>query len=269
MTPSPRWADAEAALKKLTPCQLATLRRVARLPLIHVEVLAQLRNLGDRSSSVAHTVDDLTDMGLIAYVRPVIAAGPTKLHYVTDLGLAALAFDWKVDVRDLAITLRTDKRSLDHLHLRARQAHHTYRLLGAVAACGGDEPCLIAWERPWLRAVSYIGPHSAGIVELPAHAVLTWPTTGTGSFLLLPDISTFPVHAYRPTFLQLLRWRESDEQYLTLLVVGTHERRRAEAIEDLAGEVREKLGMAPLVMVVATWSDLSSVLPSAIAQCTE
>ena len=266
MTASMTWADAEAALKGLTPCELEALRQIARLPFIHVQALAQLGGLGDRSSSVGRSVRRLTDRGLIAHVQPAITAGPIALHYVTDRGLATLAVDWDVEVEDLARKLRIDRRSLNHLHLRARQTHHTYKLLGAVAESGGDEPRLLAWEQPWLRSTRDPGAHSETKVELPARALLTWPNTGSGSFLLAPDISKFPVQAYRPTLLHLMRWRESDEPNLSLVVIATEHRRRAAAIDALASEVREQLGVAPLMMVVATWSDLAFVLPSAIAQ---
>jgi len=260
------WQQAEAVLQTLSPGERAILLLIARLPFVHTRALARLRGLHGAPISTHRIIVKLTAAGLIAHTAiPASDVASAWLHYVTDLGIAVLALDMDVDAEQFARTFHIDRGALDQLHLRARQVHQVYELLGMVASYGQGRPRLLAWEQPWQRPV----PGSNEGIGLPARCVLRWPGAVSGSMLLLPDLATFPVLAYRRTLRRLTRVQASPDGVDEPIVVGTWSERRAAAIQELAAEVASDEGLPPLAMFAAAWPAVPSLVPVVVRHCRQ
>ncbi len=251
------WHDAEAAakaLKKRTGDR-RTLLLLAHLPLLPEAMLERLAGLRG-GASVYRGLGRMADEGLIAAIRPPVQPGHgPRLWYLTDLGLATVARDQRVEPEPLA---RRNRLRSDHLLALLPglpQLLATYELLGALAASRPGPPNLLAWERPWRRRYQRPTAKAPVTAALPAYAALAWEE-GAGAYLLLPDRGTAPLRLDRPTLDHLLVLRGLNGGELPTLVVATTDAGRAAAWRALLEEVRRARSEAPLAAGVVTWDEL-------------
>src|SRR4051794_26969132 len=97
-----RWRDVEAAARDLTESDRRMLLLLVHLPLIWEAAIERLYGLRG-GASVYRCVARLRTMGLVGEMRPALRArrNPTLL-YLTDLGIATVAADQRVDPNELA-----------------------------------------------------------------------------------------------------------------------------------------------------------------------
>jgi hypothetical protein len=271
MTTPRRWHNAEEAAVELAkrPSDRRTLLLLARLPLLPERVLERLAGVSG-GASVYRTLRRLADAGLVAAIRPPIQTGNSpRLWYLTDLGLAVVALDQGVAVEHLARHNRLRGADLLALlpglpHLLAR-----YDLLAAVATFRPGRPDLLAWERPWRRRCQRPTAKRPLIVTLPAYAALSWDGE-TGTYLLLPDLATYPLRHYQATLDRLFVLRRHRAGDLPPVVVVTGDPGRAAAWQGLIEATRQQRAEDPLAACVATWTNLHAALetlmsPSGVA----
>jgi hypothetical protein len=257
MREHPRWSDAIAAARRLTADDRRTLLLLARLPFLWPGLLAQLSGLRG-GASVYRCVDRLKSAGLVDTARVAFRPSrPPGLLYLTDLGLATVALDRGVDVRHLArrngLAAPDLLRELPGLpHLAA-----TYELLGALARSRPGRPDLLAWERPWRRRFYRPTAKAPVRVRLPAYAALSWEDDppAAAAYLLMPDLGTFPLRAYRSALAHRLDLRASAGDDLPVLIIATTDGGRAGAWEGLLEGVRRARREAPLLAHLTTWPD--------------
>ncbi len=264
----PRWQDAEQALERLgqRPSDRRTLWLLARLPLVPEPVIEQLSGLRSRTG-VNRSLQRLQADGLIDAIRPSVVPGRSpRLPYLTDLGLAAVALDRGIE--PAALARRHGLRGSDLLGLLPDlpQLLAGYELLGLLAASRPGNPSLLAWERPWRRHSQRPTAKTPIAVTLPAAAALSWEEAA-GAYLLLPDLVTFPVRAYRPALAQLLVLRGRYDGTLPPLVIATRHPGRIAAWNRLLEETSRARLEAPLRAYVATWAELQAD-PSRLATLT-
>jgi Replication-relaxation len=151
MTQRLHWFDAQEAVESLAhrPFDQQLLGALVWLPLVPARVLERLFMLRG-GAMVYRSVSRLREDGLIDAIRPPLYAGSSAhLYYLTDLGLAAVALRWRVDLSEL--TRRCHLRGSDLLATLPSLPHvvATYDLLGALADSGVSCPRWVAWQRPW------------------------------------------------------------------------------------------------------------------------
>lgn len=257
MTTGPCWADAEKAVLWLQGREACAeiLRLLARLPLLDLAVLQQLCGLRG-GASLYRSVARLQEAGLVGTIRPPVYRDHSpRLHYLTDLGLATLAFDQNVELNYLARRLHLRGPDLLALIPRLPDLLATYELLGALAASRPGRPRLLAWERPWRRSCRRPTAKTPTSVTVPAHAVLAWDRE-IASYLLLPDRGTVPPCLYRPILDHLLLLRRSRDGCLPALIITTTSRERVAAWGGLLEEVSKARREPPLVARIIRWSSL-------------
>jgi hypothetical protein len=249
------WRDAEFAARDLTPLERRTLLLLTRLPLIWAEAIARLDGL-QGPSSIYRCLGRLEAAALIRTIRPALRPGTfPRLAYLTDLGLATIAVDQGVEVRDLATRNGLTRSGLLRLLPGLPHLVSVYELLAALAAARPGCPDLLEWERPWRRRYHRASAKAAVHLKLPAYAALCWGDTAQ-EFLLLPDLATFPLREYETTVRRMAELRAREVDALPVLVVGTTDNRRASAWNRLVDEVCRAQREARLAVRVARWSSL-------------
>lgn len=261
MTQRLHWQDAQDALAwlKARPGDRRTLLLITALPFVNASILAQLVGL-QGGASVYRSLDRLLHAGLVKSIKPALyAEPPSRLYYLTDLGLATIALDQGVEPVILAQRWRLRHCDLLGLIPRLRQILASYELLSALAEAGPGWPQLLHWERPWRRRYWLSTSKTPVSVTLPAHAVLSWGDLA-GSFLLVADLGTFPSRLYRPTLHRLLGLRHHQDAEFPFLVVATTGEERAAAWERLLEDVRQGRWEAGWEALVVTWEHLPADL---------
>jgi hypothetical protein len=194
-------------------------------------------------------------MGLIADLRPALRGRRNPgLIYLTDLGIATVAADQRVDPGALARRARLRGTDLVDRLRGLPQLLALYELLVSVAASHGGRIDLLAWEQPWRRTFSRPTRRSPIVVEMPAHAVLSWDDRAA-AFLLLPDLATVPLDIHRQALAHLLALRHQAEDSVPTVVVATTDARK-HAWSRLLDGVARAGSEAPLAALVATWHEL-------------
>ncbi|HLJ69317.1 MAG TPA: replication-relaxation family protein [Chloroflexota bacterium] len=255
------WQDAQVALASLKarPGDRRTLLLITSLPFVNASILAQLVGL-QGGASVYRSLDRLLHAGLVESIKPALyAEPPSRLYYLTDLGLATIALDHAVEPVIMARRWRLRHCDLLGLTPRLREILAGYELLAALALAGPGWPQLLHWERPWRRRYWFSTSKTPASVTLPAHAVLSWGEFA-GSFLLVPDLGSFPLRLYRLTLHRLLGLRHQQDAEFPFLVVATTGEERAAAWERLLEEVRQSRWEAGWEAFVSTWEHLPADL---------
>ncbi|MCC6177445.1 MAG: replication-relaxation family protein [Chloroflexi bacterium] len=254
MTEQVRWRDAVGAAERLTDGDRRTLRLLTHLPLLWEGAIERLD--GARAGApVYRRLARLRAMGLVDEIHLAFRVGRNPgLLYLTDLGIATIAVDRQVDAAYLARRARL--RGPDLLARLPGLPHllAAYQLLVAVAGVRTGRARLIAWEQPWrgrLRRPTRKAPIS---IELPAYAALTWAEQAA-ELVLVPDLATFPLRAYRPAIGHLQALSRVSGSTLPTLIVATTDTRRSAWVR-LLDDVARSRGSAPLVVHLATWRDL-------------
>ena len=248
------WRDAAAAADCLTDGDRRTLRLLTHLPLLWEGAIEQLS--GARAGSpVYRCLARLRDMGLVGEVHPALRAGKNPgLLYLTDLGMATLAVDRRVDAAHLA--RRAHLRGPDLLDrlLGLPLLLAAYQLLAALAGAPGECAELLAWDQPWRGRIRLPTRKALVTVELPAYAALSWDGR-TAELILVPDLATFPLRVYRPAIGHLQARRRISGGTLPMLLIATTDDRRSawtRLLDDLA---RSRRGV-PLDARIVTWLEL-------------
>ncbi len=232
---------------------------ITSLPLVNASILAQLIGLRG-GASVYRSLERLREAGLVRAIKPALyAEPPCRLYYLTDLGLATVALDHDVEPASLAHCWHLRGVDLLAVAPRLREILAGYELLAGLAQAGPGWPQLLHWERPWHRRYRPPTAKTPVSVTLPAHAVLSWGDQ-VGSFLLVPDLGTFPLRLYRPTLYRLLGLRPLQDVAFPCLLVATTGKDRAAAWEQLLEEVRWSRWEAGWAALIATWEHLSADL---------
>jgi hypothetical protein len=255
------WRHAEEAAGRLRHCpaQRRLLLLLASLPLLPEGVIERMAGL-QGGASLYRELRCLAEAGLLATISPPIRPGHApRLWYLTDLGLAAVALDQRVDVEHLARRNRLRGDDLLALLPGLPRLLATYELLEALAASRPGPPNLLAWERPWRRRYQRPTAKAPSTAALPAYAALAWGSE-TGAYLLLPDLQTVPLAHHRTALGDLFTLRGLGHGDLPTLIVATGDSRRAAAWLALLEEVRWRRAEAPLSACIATWDGLRAGL---------
>src|SRR5947209_14758724 len=140
------WLDAEEAAVWLRgrPSDHRALLLLARLPLADAKGLEWLS--GVRGGTIIYrSLTRLQDAGLIAHVAvPAEQGSSPQRSYLTDLGLATLAIDQGVEVREMARKYHLRGSDLVGVLPRLPQLAALYDMLGALAASRPGPPKLRA-----------------------------------------------------------------------------------------------------------------------------
>ncbi|MCC6178482.1 MAG: replication-relaxation family protein [Chloroflexi bacterium] len=254
MSSHPCWRDIEAAASRLTEGDRRLLLLLVHLPLIWEAAIERLLGLRG-GASVYRYLARLRSMGLVGEMRVALRArrNPGLLH-LTDLGLATVAADQRVDPTVLARQARLRDTDLADRLPGLPQLLSLYDLLVSLADTRSGRIDLLAWELPWRRTFRRATRGTPIVVEAPAHVVLSWDVRAA-AFLLLPDLATAPLGIHRRMLSRLLTLRKSYTEPLPTLVIATtdaHQRGWRRLLDAVALSERE----APLVAHVATWSEL-------------
>ena len=254
-----RWRDAHDRLQALTPGERRALLLLSRLPLLWADALGRIGGLG--SAGTAHEiVGRLRAAGLVGSLQASFRSGRSPaLLYLTDLGLAVVALVRGMDPVPLA--RHSGLRGSDLLAQLPGlpQLVACYEVLAGLCASRAGDITALAWERPWRRQYYRRTAKAPLAVALPAGVEL-WREGRKGSYLLLPDLATFPVRAYRAALTRLVELRACQGGILPTVVIATADAGRASAWRWLLGEVRRARGAAPLAVCLATWDDLAARL---------
>jgi hypothetical protein len=249
-----RWREVEAVASRLTEGDRRTLLLLVHLPLIWEAAIERLLGLRG-GASVYRCLARLRSMGLVDEMRVALRArrNPGLLH-LTDLGLATVATDQRVDPNVLARRARLGATELAERLPGLPQLLALYDLLASLADTRTGRIDLLAWELPWRRTFSRATRSAPVVVEMPAHAVLSWGDPAA-AFLLLPDLGTSPLGIHRRMLARLLALRNSNTDPLPTLVIATTDARQL-GWRRLLDDVAQSENEAPLVAQVATWSEL-------------
>ena len=190
MTGRTRWRDAVAAADRLTEGDQRTLGLLTHLPLLWEGAIEGLS--GARAGApVYRCLARLRETGLVGEIHPALRAGRNPgLLYLTDLGIATLAVDRRIDPADLARRARLRGPDLEERVLVLPHLLAAYQLLVAVAGAGDGPAELLAWERPWRGRLRLPTRKAPVTVDLPAYAALRWGGR-TAELILVPDLATF------------------------------------------------------------------------------
>lgn len=246
------WRDASAALEALADGDRHLLALLARLPLLPVAALARLHGLRG-GAAIYRRLQGLRAGGLVAAATPALAAGRSPaLWHPTDLGLAVVALADGVAPRALAQRHGLREGDLRALADRLPELLALYALVAALAAARPGRPELVAWARPWRATFPRPRAKRDGHIRLPAGIALRWGDESS-AFLLLPDIGTAPVRAFRRVAGQLLACRADLGGALPTLLVATAGRRRADAWADVLAEAAKARREDGLDARIVTW----------------
>ncbi|HUZ30283.1 MAG TPA: replication-relaxation family protein [Solirubrobacteraceae bacterium] len=255
MSDAYRWRDAKDACERLTPAERWRLLLLTHLPLLWPAAIQRLEGLAG-PAGVYRSLERLRTAGLVAAIQPAFEIGHApRLYHLTDLGLAVVALDQRIDVTDLARRARLRQADLLALLPGLDQLVATYTLLAALADAQPGRPRLLAWERPWrCRFLPYTRKDPVTIT-LPAYAALAGYDSAPMRTLLLPDLGTVPLGNYRSLVGQLFQLRAVWGD-LPALVIGTTQDGRAAAWRRLIAEAAQYRSDAPLASWVTTWAAL-------------
>jgi hypothetical protein len=245
--------DARAALDPCTAADRRILDLLVRLPFLWAEAIAVLNGLAG-PASVYRSLSRLEAAGLTVGLRlPLRPGASPRLYYPTDAGLAATSLD------PGAAQPPPQRYARSAVLLAAApglpQLVASYELLIMLAGSRFGRTSVIAWERPWRRRYQPPTAKQPVSVQLPAAAMLSWGDTPT-DYLLLPDLGSAPVRAYRATLGRLLVLRHLAGGELPPLIIGTTSAGRAEAWDWLLDDVSRVRNEAPLARWITTWADL-------------
>ena len=248
------WRDAVAAAERLAESDRRTLRLLSHLPFLWEGAIEQLS--GARAGSpVSRCLSRLRETGLVGEIHPALRAGKNPgLLYLTDLGIATLAVDRRVDAAHLVRRARLRGPDLLDRLLSLPHLLAAYQLLAALAGTRGERAELLAWDQPWRGRIRLPTRKAPVTVELPAYAALTWHGR-TAELILVPDLATFPLRVYRPAIGHLQARRRVSRATLPMLLIATTDDRRSawtRLLDDLA---RSRRG-APLDVRIVTWMQL-------------
>ena len=250
----PRWADALAQRERLSEVDRKLVRLLARLPWLSADLAAPL--LGCSEGYTRRRLAGLRGAGLVGSLRPTLQPpDATALHYLTNLGLAVLALELALDVRDLARRLRLDRHGLLARAPDLRHRLAAYELLAAVTASRPGPPTLLAWLQPWRGQLRVPGVRGSARVQVPAYAALACDE-GCAEVWLVPDLATFPLAVYRRLVDRLLLWSRV-RRVTPTLVVATPTPARAHLWQTSLAEARACRHARPLPTLVTTWDELA------------
>jgi len=243
-----------AAADRLTEGDRRTLHLLTHLPLLWEGAIEQLS--GARAGAPTYRrLARLRDMGLVGEVHPALRAGKNPgLLYLTDLGIATLAVDRRVDAAHLARRARLRGPDLLDRLLGLPYLLAAYQLLAALAGAPSARAELLAWEQPWRGRIRLPTRKAPVTVELPAYAALSWDGR-VAEFILVPDLATVPLRVYRPAIGHLQSRRRVSEATLPTLVIATTDDRRSAWMRLLDEVARSRRG-APLDARIVTWREL-------------
>lgn len=255
----PTWAQAEHALGQLSPQDLRILLLLDRLPLLWTDVIQRLEGRG-RPWGLYDSLRRLRRLEMTGALRLEVWRGfaPRLLH-LSDLGLAAISLSQCVDPVHLAMRNGLRRQDLVSALPGLPYLAACYELLGMLAASGEGNPELVAWERPWRGR--YLRRRSLGTdtVRLPAYAALAWGG-GIGEYLLLPDLGSCPLTAYRARLLGLLEYRRSHSGRVPTLIIAAPSQRRVGSWNKLMDDLSRTSRQLPLPVWLVTWSEVTSGL---------
>lgn len=255
------WSDAEEAAVWLRrrPSDRRALLLLARLPLADAKALEWLSGVRG-GTTIYRSLTRLQDAGLIAHVTvPSETGSSPQRFYLTDRGLATLAVDQGVEIREIARKYRLRGSDLVGLLPRLPQLAGLYDMLGVLAASRPGRPELLVWGRPWSRQYRPPTTKAPVWVTLPALAVLRWDDASRAYFLL-PDLGTFPPRVYRMALVRLLQLRAIERKRLPPIVIATEAERGIAAWRELLEEVRRRRFEAPLTVHIFEWGNLQADL---------
>jgi hypothetical protein len=254
MTGQAHWRDAVAAADRLTESGRRTLGLLAHLPLLWEGAIEQLS--GARAGApVYRCMARLRETGLVGEIHPALRAGRNPgLLYLTDLGVATLAVDRRVDPAHLARRARLRGPDLEDRVLALPHLLAAYQLLAAVAGAASGPAELLAWKRPWRGRIRLPTRKAPVTVDLPAYAALSWGGR-TAELILVPDLATFPLRVYRPAIGHVQARRRVSGATLPTLVIATTDDRRSAWMRLLDEVARSRRG-APLDALIVTWREL-------------
>ncbi len=319
----PRWGDVAETAHQLSPAEWRTLLLLARLPLLWTGAVATLCGLRSASRVHAH-VARLRAAGLVDTCRPSLwplpwpgRGHPPRLLYLTDAGAAAVALaapsgaatddgaSGPATMSGDAFSCGADRpvRVAPLPAMIPGVAHRAaaYALLAWLARERQGTAQLLGWEMPWrgrqtpgaLGGTAGVRPAGgARTVTLPAGAFLGWRSSAdegatTAAYVLLPDLGTAPVAAFREALAGLTvlahRWhaggataqgsggegvacaQPGQPRGGRELVIATVGRRRGDAWQRLLDDVADVRGLAPLPVRITTWQRVLGVQPPRVA----
>ncbi len=259
MTPRGKWEDAGRRARELKSNDRRTMLLLGTLPLATETVLEHVSGVS-YGSSVYSCLRRLREAGLVGGIRPPQAGTPgPRRHYLTDLGLATLAVDQEVDVRELARRNGLRRNDLLALVPQLDQLAAVYELLGQLALAGPGDPQLVAFACPWRWRAMVPGYKRPLSLALPALATFDW-NCRSASFLLLPDVTGTPIRRYRQALDRLLAKRAYDRQELPLLIIASSAAARVARWTELLRDLEQARREAPIPACVGTWAELPGIL---------
>jgi len=255
------WKDAQGAAQWLSnrSGDRRTMIYVAWLPLVHEYVIEELVGLRG-GASIYRSLGRLRAAGLLATISPPLYPGRSQeLYYLTDLGLATLAFDQGIELVDLVHRLHLGGPHLRSFLPRLDHLVGLYDLLGALAACRAGPSALLAWERPWRGRYHRPTAKTPISVTVPAYAALSWDDE-PGAFFLVPDRGIIPLRLYRPLINQLFGLRRMEYTTFPVLVVATRDERRQHQWHEMLEDIRRLRNDVDLLARITLWGELRTGL---------
>lgn len=255
----PTWAQAEHALGQLSPQDLRILLLLDRLPLLWTDVIRRLEGRG-RPWGLYDSLRRLRRLGMTGALRLEVWRGfaPRLLH-LSDLGLAAISLSQCVDPVHLAMRNGLRRQDLVSALPGLPYLAACYELLGMLAASGEGNPELVAWERPWRGRYQRRRSLGTDTVRLPAYAALA-RGGGVEEYVLLPDLGSCPLVAYRTRLRGLLAYLGSHEGRVPTLVIAAPSQGRVVAWLKLLDDLARASGRLPLPAWLVTWSEVTAGL---------
>ena len=264
MSPQGTWEQARQLALDLKSNDRRTMLLLRTLPLASEVTLERISGVS-HGASVYSCLVRLRDAGLVSSIRPAHPDTPgPRLHFLTDLGLATMAVDQDVDVREFARAGGARRTDILALLPQLDQLTAIYELVGQLAMAGPDDPQLTAYTRPWRWRSMVPGYKRPLNLVLPAFATFDW-VAQTGSLLLLPDVTGTPIRRYRQALDRLLVKRAYDKHDLPLLVIATGAESRVARWKELLHEVEQARREAPIPAAVAIWTELPARLARQIS----
>ena len=205
---------------------------------------------------VYRRVTQLKALGLVSGVRvPWRPGSCPELLVVTSLGLATAVRGDVAQFAELAHAFRLSTAQIAARIPGMAQLGACYELLAALARSRSQRVRILNWQAPWHARVERPTAKAPVWVRLPAFAGLTWMNGDGAEYLLLPDLGTQPLRAYRDRLDNLLLLRARLEGRLPALIVAT-EPARVEPWRDLLHQSAIRRHEALLDSYVTTWSDV-------------
>ena len=259
-----RWSDAERVWDESGWAERRVLSLLSLLPLAPTRALEPFGLVGSAggADTLYRALRDLLRRGLIDSVERATWPGRApRLHYLTDLGVAACSVGRGVDAASGAASLARrhglGRKALLSRLPSLRPLLAAYDLLADLAWDAGGGAELVDWECPWRRRVLLPRARSKAYVSLPALATLGRPGGGKMSYCLLPDLGSVPILAYA-TALSRLTALQSQAHTIPTLVVGAPHEGRARAWRKLILALADSRRETCLASAVLTWDELQA-----------